>query len=1121
MKDTSKYSAKLPKKELLFTASFEEEEKSTGSFLQNTPDPKFQAEGIESENGNIMTTRIGTGPSYTWMDQPNKGLTGQKTLNAEGKVLGLGIAKARNIIFDNLNIPVTADTYLQYAIFPSMSTDHYDFDFTQMYLALDLGFTDGTTMSELGVLDRNGNLIEASEQGRTKTLFTHQWNLVTGKIGEKAQGKVIEKIYVTYNKPVECKYNVREFVTFFDDIKIYNSKEFVRTNLVDYVNTLCGTNDSPGFSRGLTSPSTTLPHGFNMWAPSTNPKSSKLYDYYKNRFSAMTITHEPSIWIGDRGTWQFVPNTALNAASVSEFGVLSAKNFFSHDNEVARPHYYSVDFKKNGGDAAYSGLELTPTMHGAIVRFTFAPEAPNRSIMFDSICDKGGVEYLDDGSFTAYTEHKSHGSAKMYIYGRFSEIPTDTAICESAGLATFSSDEVVMKLATSYISPEAAKHNFELELENKTFDDVCFEAIRQWNEVLSIFSDIKGAREAQLESIYTGLYYLYKYPNLMSENVGTNEAPVYKYRSPYSGEIENGIIYINNGFWDTYRTVWPGYHLFTPNKSTGLLNGMVRHYTDSGWVPRWIAPGGVNCMVGTSSDIIFADGFAKDIEFDRVNAYDSALRNASVFALEPRKGGRQRLDSSPFLGYTPGSHEDFSWSMEGYINDFGIAEMAKQLAAEETDPEKKAKYIAEYKYFKGRSQNYPLLFWKEGDTTDKMWFRGRERDGKFTHANDTDGKFDPLFWGRDFTETDAYNMSVSVPHDGEGLVHLYGSSEALEEKIDSIFTVCAPYKGYGSTCEHDGIHEQREAREMKLGRYGHNNQPSHHIAYMYNFTDTPSKAQKYARDIMDRLYVGTDFGQGMPGDEDNGEMSCWLLFSSLGFYPLAVGRNEYAIGSPLFSEVTLNMDNGKKLRVVANNNSKENIYVKSMTINGKPHNSVVIKHEDICDGGEIVFEMSDKPSLWGSEGKPASVASSNRPPMPLVDIIPASGEGVTSTIADVNNLFDNTSLTFATVNAGDTITFTPNGEFEVELFTLTSAKEGTAPEATLYGVDKNGEKTVLAKTDSIGFRWPQYTRPFLVSNTTPFASYVVEFTSDGTVSEVELLTHMEREAAQTYLGIEH
>ena len=1093
--------------------------------------------GEAAEGDRYMASELANGPSEAWNQASNRGWTGSKSLEVSGTQMGEG-AYASNVLFDNLNTEVTEDTYLSYVIFPSLTSSAYDYEYTSMHMAIDLKFKGGGYLSDLMPLDQNENALEAGAQGASKVLNTNQWNQIYSNIGKVAKGKTIEQVLVVFDKEAKKAEGNLNFKTFFDDIELYTKTDTVREHLSDYVYILRGTNDSPGFSRGLTAPGVTVPHGFNFWVPCTNTNDNKTYDYQDTQLQYVTVSHEPSYWVGDRGTWQFMVNTSLNGESGS-YSNNQRSASFSHDNEVAKAHYYSVEFDDTErNNARGAKMEVTSTDHCGVVKATFAEGTQNKNFLFDCVRAGGGFTFEEGNrSFTAYSDHTGNGSKRMYVYGQFSEAPTKAKASGKQAVAQFGSNSVELKVATSYISYDQAKKNLELEVGTKSFDDVMEESQATWDKTLGVISDVKGATEEELISLYSNLYRLFMYPNNMSENVGTNESPEWKYKSPYKAAnaepVSGHKLYINNGFWDTYRTAWSAYALLTPNKAPELLNGLVQHYNDQTWVPRWIAPGGTNSMVGTSSDVIFADAMMRGIEFDDKNAYASALRNAATVSSNLTGGGRKNLNTSIFAGYTAGTDENFSWTIEGYINDFGIAQMAKALAEKETDPAKKADYLSEYQYYRNRAQNYALLFDNAGDDISQKWLRGKESNGNWTTENTTGGVYDPVRWRGDYTETNGYNMSVSVPQDGQGIANLYGGRDQLAAKIDSILEDESPYSGYGVENGQGGIHEQKEAREVKMGQYGHNNQPAHHILYMYNYAGQPWKTQKNVRDVLDRLYTGGTFGQGYLGDEDNGEMSGWYIFSALGFYPVTVGSDEFTIGSPLFDSATVNMDNGKKIKITANNNSKENVYIQSMTLNGQPYTKNYLKHADLANGAEIVFEMGNKPNTeWGSqkEDLPTSLTEGDEIPEPKRDaangavtvdgaeevkLDPVKVNTLYGDITNVKALIDDTSNTAAALKEEKTtLVFASSAPKKVDLITLTSdATAGTAPTGMkIYGANEGEAWTELANYDNISFQWTRYTRPFAVNSDNAYSFYKVEMTGGTSLAEVEFLASEDTEA---------
>src|SRR5690606_29491276 len=280
---------------------------------------------------------------------------------------------------------------------------------------------------------------------------------------------------------------------------------------------------------------------------------------------------------------------------------------------------------------------------------------------------------------------------------------------------------------------------------------------------------------------------------------------------------------------------------------------------------------------------------------------------------------RKGLARSMYRGYADASvHEGLSWTLEGALNDFGLASLAESRAAADGDPGRALRYREEAAYFRARATDYVHVY-----DADTGFFRGLDADGGWREPA---ARFDPRVWGHDYTESNAWTFAFTAPHDAEGLAALTGGRAALAQQLDEFFatpeTAHERFAGsYGRV-----IHEMTEARDVRMGMYAHSNQPSHHIPWMYVAAGQPWKAQQLAREVLRRLYLGSEIGQGYPGDEDNGEMSAWYLFAMMGLYPLRMGAPEYVIGSPMFERVDVRLDNGRTLRVIAHGNGPENVY---------------------------------------------------------------------------------------------------------------------------------------------------------------------------------------------------
>ncbi len=1109
----------------------------------NSGQPYTQLAEFQLSNGIVlppplasdMKSAISNGPTSLYNAKSNVGWTGLKALTYAGRHLADGRAYSYNKIFD-VNIDVTPNTELSYYIAPEF-TDKGQIEYPSTYAAVDLYFTDGTYLHQLGAVDQHGIKVNPQDQGNSKTLYNNQWNFKKSNIGAVAAGKTIERILIAYDNP-EAK-DEQAFKGTIDDIKIEGipeSPEYSR--LSDYVITTRGTQSNGAFSRGNNFPATAVPHGFNFWTPLTNAGSSWLYEYHSSntaenfpRLQAFGLSHEPSPWMGERQTFHVMPNDATGTPPINRN---TRALPFKHANEVAQAHYYSVKFEND------IQTEIAPTDHAAMFRFTFAGDTSN--LIFDNQSNSGGITLnTENGTISGYSDQKSGlstGAARIFIYATFDKPVTEGKMLTGSGgggsnvqayykFDTSKEKVVTMKIATSLISVEQAKKNLEMEIgPNDNFETIKEKAQIEWDQKLSTIT-VEGATEDQLVSLYSNMYRLFLYPNSAFENVGTVKKPEYKYATQFPlntcttatatvgcAEVKDGKVYVNNGFWDTYRTTWPAYALLTPTMAGELIDGFVQHYRDGGWISRWSSPGYANLMVGTSSDVAFADAYLKGVtNFDIQGAYQAALKNATVNPPNANVG-RKGMATSIFNGYTNTSTgEGLSWALDGYINDYGIANMAKALAEinDPTDPYNDY-YKEDYLYYINRAQNYVNMF-----NPNVEFFNGRTSTGAW---RSTAENFNPEEWGRDYTETNAWNMAFHAPQDGQGLANLYGGREGLSAKLDQFFSTQETAKyvgGYGGI-----IHEMREARDVRMGQYGHSNQPSHHIPYMYNYTGEPWKTQEKVREVLDRLYIGSEIGQGYSGDEDNGEMSAWYIFGALGFYPLKMGSPEYAIGAPLFKKATIHLENGKKVVINAPENSKENKYVQGLKINGEDYSKNFFLHADIADGATLDFGMGSEPSKWGSGEKdlldsiaPKSTDGSLLSPQPLKDLADQEkGIATDSEGSNIGLLFDNTSSTRLTLNSNSPwiqYKFTEEKQ-RVEMYTLTSGnlETGDPKSWTLQGSNDGENWTELDKRTNELFKWRLYTRAFEIENPAEYLYYRLEITeNDGsnstTLAEVELL----------------
>ncbi|MFC8734238.1 GH92 family glycosyl hydrolase [Luteimicrobium sp. NPDC057192] len=1053
-----------------------------------------------------IKAQVGSGPAAGTTSKGNVGFTGTHALGYAGTFISDGPASSTDTLFDDVDIPIGADTELAYKVYPTLGAKEQTYPAT--YVALDAVLDDGTRISQkAGLTDQYGFGASAKAQGEAKALFANQWNAVRFDLSSLA-GHSIKKILLDYDDPKGVKGT--SFTGWVDDVAVQKIRKIDDSSRLNFVDTRRGTNSSSSFSRGTNIPAAAMPNGFNFLTPMTDGGSTgTLYEYQRANngdnlptLQAIGISHEPSIWMGDRDQLGVMPSTSATPDATLGTRALT----FQHANETARPDLYQVTFENKITTA------VTPTDHGAVYRFDFP--GSTGSVIVDKVGGSAKLTVAPDGSVSGWTEGGGGaGMTRMFVSGQFDRTPDKAAAAAgnraSAQYASFdtSSDKSVeLRLATSFISQDQARKNLDLEVTGRSFEEVNTAARAAWDDRLDVI-DVDGATQEQKVSLYSDLYRLNLYPNSQYENTGTADAPVYRHASPVAAttgaatdtqtnaKVVDGKIYVNNGFWDTYRTVWPLYSFLYPKLADELVDGFVQQYREGGWVARWSSPGYADMMTGTSSDVAFADAYINGSvdAATALEAYDAALKNATV--LSPTSAvGRKALDTSIFLGYTPDSQgESVSWALEGYINDYGIGRMAAKLATDPATPEgRRAELKEESETFLDRATNYVKMF-----DPSTGFFRPKTASGAVSGGS----SFDPAAWWGPYTETDAWNFAFHAPFDVSGLSALYGGTDGLVHKLDQFFSTVET--GGGGT-----IHEMQEARAVRMGQLGMSNQPSHHIPYLYAAAGDPAKTQAAVREIQQRLAVGSEIGQGYLGDEDNGEMSSWFIFSALGFYPMAQGDGQYTIGSPEFTKATVHLENGKDLTIQADGNSTKNVYIASATLDGKALDTATVDESALRNGGTLRFQMTDEPTGWGAH------APTSTERVPRVDATKA-GNGVASTSdgTPVASLFDDNSrsgATFATVTPSVTWS-SESGPTAVASYTITNGASGAAPKSwTLSGSNDGDHWTALDERTDQTFRWATQTRPFEVASPTLYSQYrlTIDATSTGapaTVAELELL----------------
>ena len=717
---------------------------------------------------------------------------------------------------------------------------------------------------------------------------------------------------------------------------------FAEKDLVQYVNTLQGTNSTYELSWGNTYPTTAVPYPMNSWSPQTGKNG----DGWKYQYSVTTIrgfqpTHQCSPWVGDYGVFSLMP--------VPELVVDESKRAtpFSHDKEIAKPHYYKVTLE-NG-----ITTEFSPTTRSAHFRFSF-PAKGDAFLVLDGYTKTSQVQidvanhritgYVHNGAFSPKT-HKNYFIIqfdKPFVsYGtwenRKNTIQKNNLSREGEGIGAYvqfaKGSKVQAKVSTSYISPEQAEVTMTRELGKHSSVEVTKQAAADvWNQLLNRVL-VEGGTEEDMKTFYSCMFRANLFSHKFYEE--KEDGSPYYY-SPYDEKIHDGYMFTDNGFWDTFRSQFPLTNILHPTMQGQYMQALLDAQEQCGWLPSWSFPSETGGMVGNHSISLLTDAWVKGIRtFDPEKALKAYAHEAMNKGPWGGANGRVRWKDYYQLGYIPypESMGSTAQTLEYCYDDFCAYQLAK-MTGNKFYEEVFARQIYNYKNVYDPSVGF---------------MRGRKLDGSWAD-------FDAFEWGGPYCEGNAWHYNWSVFHDVQGLIDLTGGDERFVAKIDSVFALpgIVKYGTYGTK-----IHEMLEMELAKMGQYAQGNQPIQHMIYLYSYADQPWKTQYWIRQVMDRLYNSSE--NGYPGDEDQGGMSSWYVLSALGIYSVCPGTDEYVLGSPKFRKATITMEDGKKFVIEAKGNSKDNVYIQNATLNGKRHTRNYIHYSDIVNGGVLELQMGNQP----------------------------------------------------------------------------------------------------------------------------------------------------------------
>lgn len=758
-----------------------------------------------------------------------------------------------------------------------------------------------------------------------------------------------------------------------------------KENPVDFIDPFIGT----GF-HGHTYPGATVPFGAVQLSPDTragNWDACAGYHYDDSTLTGFSHTHLSGTGCIDLGDLLIRPTTQTVDPSRQPMYAPAA---FRHENEKAEAGYYAVLLHEEGIRA-----ELTATAHTGVHRYTFPKEStPTVIVDLKHSLDN---EHIYESSLQVVNPHEMTGmrntrgwsdNQRIYFVIQCSQ-PFEKATLVSnqkalegkeaegtdlQALLKFkdrTSEPIVMKVGLSIVSVENARENLQAEVEGFDFDAVKQAAYHTWNDAVSAIK-VEGGTEEQKTNFYTALYHSMVVPNVVSDVNGQ-----YRRHDQTIGQLPQGAVqYSTFSLWDTFRAWNPMMTLIDTTLVTNMIHSFLHIYDASGELPLWpLSAGETGTMIGYHSASVIADAYMKGIRgFDA----EKALEALVVSSEKNQKGADYYISK----GFIPSNikKESISCLLEFAYDDWCIAQLAQALGKQEI-----------YDTYIRRSQQYLNVF--DGAT---RFFRPKRMDGNW------ETPFNPNEVGRAYTEATAWQYRFFVPHDVNGMVQLFGGKEAFTSALDDIFHTDAQVDG--DLVDITGL----------IGQYAHGNEPSHHIAYLYNYIGQPWKTQAMTRRLLDEMYAPTP--EGIVGNEDCGQMSAWYILSSLGLYAVCPGSNEFTFTTPLFEKATLQLANGKTLTITANHPEK-NLYIDKVELNGKEIETNFVTYEQLMGGGELHFSLTDQPNRKRgvtADAAPYSFTKEAVVSIPYVD-------------KDLNLFMDSVTVNLATATAGATVHYTLDG----------------------------------------------------------------------------------------------
>ncbi|MGX7031042.1 GH92 family glycosyl hydrolase [Vagococcus zengguangii] len=698
----------------------------------------------------------------------------------------------------------------------------------------------------------------------------------------------------------------------------------MRINTID---TRHGTDNQYSFSNGNCLPYTGVPFGLNFFAPqTTSEKGSRWFNPNDRTFQGFRLTHQPSPWMGDFSYFTMLPIQGELAGN----SLFHAQSSYRPSESLFNPAQLDITSLRY-----HIRSKLVPSLYGAMLQLSnlsgnagLALSLPGnyRLTQRDQLSVVGEIinySGCEDENFTFYfilefetpirkVEGELDGKDGFVII-RFEEAPTQT-----------------VRLGTSFISTEQAILNFERE-KNLTFEERLHNAQSEWDHYLNKIN-VEHHNQDQVNTFYHNLYRTFLFPQTFYEINAEGEKVHY---DTLSKTVKKGVLYTNNGFWDTYKTVYPLYSLIAVEKYEEMLEGFLNSYRNSGFLPKWLSPDERGLMPGTLIDAVIADAATKNIRPDLMPELLEAMKKSATIQSENTNYGRSGTYDYLKYGYVPNTyHESVNHTLDYCYSDFCISKVAERLGRPD-----------DVSYYANQAKNYQNIY-----DSETGFMRSKNTEGQFRKP------FDKNAWGRDYAEGSAWQSSFAVFHDFDGLINIRGQEAFTQQLIE----LCnqkptANPLGYGFE-----IHEMSEMLAIEFGQIAISNQPSFHLPYLFSYLGKPEMAQPLLKNLLTECFNASP--TGFPGDEDNGSMAGWYIFNSLGFYPVCPGSGEYVIGMPLFDRVSVSLSNGETLTIESSPNYPQQQFIHETKVNGEVYPNTFLKHEDVLEGMTINFQLGIVPN---------------------------------------------------------------------------------------------------------------------------------------------------------------